>query len=134
MPHRRFPGRVVLGVTLLAACSTSGPVTLQGCRGQVAVAVTEGTVPTFSWTPECLMSEIVVARVSDDSVMWRFGHSTAPSDEVIRPPISYGVTQPGVVSTTAQDLQTGTEYLVLVLSVDIVNGGGYLHGEASFTP
>lgn len=122
------------GVMLFAACTSSGPAVAHGCRTGVAVGVSAGTTPIFTWSPECLMSEVVVTRASDDQSMWRLGHSTAPVDEVIHPPLAYGATQPGVISTTPLDLETGTEYVVFVFSYDLLNGGSQLQGEANFTP
>jgi len=113
-----------------AATEVSDPLLqLPDCTGPVALTVSPGTTPTFSWTPRCRLSFLTVRTADDASGLW----SISPLIEAntIGPDVRYGI-----VPNAATDqfegpvpLVPGTAYRVVVGT-----GGGLVAGEATFTP
>jgi hypothetical protein len=107
-----------------------------GCNRDIGVTVSPGAVPTFSWTPNCGISMLVVTRLPatgrpTEETMWGF---TVPERSPLGPGIRYGEAPLGVnVWTPPQLLQVGATYrlrVMLTLGGDVAVASG----ERTFVP
>ena len=107
--------RLAAGVALigLSGCSDEiGPDELPECSGPVTLEVTSGTTPTFSWTPRCRLSFLVVERDEGGSDVWSI---LTRGENALAPPVIYGDTPAGAETLTPMvPLTSGTAYRVAV--------------------
>jgi len=95
----RFPGvsTAALLLFLLGACGDDqGPPSLPECTGPVSLAISAGTAPTFTWTPDCRASILVVDDPSNGGTQWVL-RSQGELNR-LRSPIAYGATPSGSVT------------------------------------
>src|SRR5687767_6149825 len=84
--------RTLLALLVLvtsAACSadSSGPANTGPCTGDVVVTASGGTTPTFSWTPACRVTGLLVEEgASDTWFLEAIGVGIAPSVTYGSPP------------------------------------------------
>ena len=137
-----FAGLVGVGTWLVVSCDYCGTVPepvppVSACRRPVTVSVSEGTVPVFSWTPDCLSGRLIVYQGGPEQEYW--GTETLGLN-IYRSPIVYGVHPPGSVeSQVPQPLTPGATYTVAVYywpssHPDSLDKGFVLIGKREFTP
>ncbi len=109
--------RYALAVLLTLACGCRGvqePNGLPQCQGPVTVTVDLSAAPTFSWTPSCRASTLIVDPISDVVDYWVL--TTVADTNGLRPPIVYGTTPSGSKTLFGPvSLQAGTSYRARVL-------------------
>jgi hypothetical protein len=115
--HRLAATVGILLVVLNAACADPGP-SLADCSAAVAVTVSAGTQPTFSWTPACQVEALTVALQDRDVIVW--GAVSPNQTNTIGSPVPYGSTPPGAAATAnrIEPLVTGTTYEVTIFRED----------------
>jgi hypothetical protein len=112
-------------------------------HGGATITVTRGTPPTFSWSPQCGVDYLVVARddaTADAPPMWsvssgyQFDRSAEPN--TILPGVTYGVVPNGAVAgSPAQPLMPGTRYIVVLMAADRTpHPGTYTVATRAFVP
>jgi len=122
----------------LVSCGPSEPATpvaLSVCPDSVMVTITAGTTPQISWTPACRLSEIQVADSVNASFVWLVGRHASPADNLIVPPVTYGVPPTGVgVGYGPTPLVAGHTYILGLWKFDSTST--YWHQVAGrfFTP
>ena len=96
----------------LAGCSDAiGPDELPECSGPVTLEVTPGTTPSFSWTPACRLSSLVVEAVGGTQ-LWAI---ITRGENALAPPVSYGDPPAGAETLAPPgQLTSGTAYEVEV--------------------
>jgi hypothetical protein len=97
----------------VAACSDGAPggPQLPECGNKVTLAVTDGTSPEFSWTPECRLLFVLVEAMSGED-QWAV---ITPGANGIAPPVRYGVVPDGAVEASGPAaLDVGTSYRLVV--------------------
>ncbi len=106
---------------LLACSDSTGPEDLAACTvdtGTVEVSVTAGTVPTFSWSPNCAVGMILVEQgasdvwgAATDDTLW----DDPESANLVNPPVAYGSSPSGTTTLEGPlPLTSGTEYEVIL--------------------
>ena len=123
---------VAVGVT--TACTTAPTPT---CTALTAIHVSAGTSPTVTWSPDCAIGSIQVAKQFGGDVMWHaFGARNAqdiPSN-TLRSGIRYGTLPAGATQLgPAQALSVDTSYSVLVEAYDPQGPVTFFAGT-DFTP
>jgi hypothetical protein len=107
--------RLAATVTLigLSGCSDEiGPDELPECSGPVTLEVTSGRTPTFSWTPRCRLSLLVVELDEGGSDVWSI---LTRGENALAPPVTYAHTPAGAETLIpALPLTSGTGYQVAV--------------------
>jgi hypothetical protein len=103
----------VLALVALSSCGDAiGPDELPECSGPVALEVTPGTTPTFSWTPACRLSFLVVEVDGSDTALWSI---ISRGENALAPPVAYGDPPAGVETLVPPaPLTSGTGYNVAV--------------------
>src|ERR1051326_2135370 len=65
-----------------------------GCRDNVTLSISSGTIPTFDWTPRCPVNRVIVDDVNaapgTTATVWTLSSSSG----VFGPPLQYGVAPP----------------------------------------
>jgi hypothetical protein len=130
-PLRRL-GAALVTVAALAGDehAPAGPDDLAPCSGSVAVSVTAGTTPTFTWTPACAASAMMVeARTSE---RW-FVAAAGPAG--IASGVTYGTVPAGAseLGKPAATLVAGQTYTVTVFRA-AADHHAVTAGHATFTP
>jgi hypothetical protein len=107
--------RLAAAITLigLSGCSDAiGPDELPECSGPVTLEVTSGRTPTFSWTPSCRLSLLVVELDDGGGEVWSV---LTRGENALAPPVIYGDTPAGAETLTPMvPLTSGTAYRVAV--------------------
>lgn len=102
----------------VSSCGDEAPTGPGACVGDVSLEVSDGTTPTFSWSPPHPMYELGVYKRSEWNLVWGLDIDANAADTVelgIVPPIQYGVVPPGAREGLAPSaLMTDTVYLVYV--------------------
>jgi len=121
---------------LAAGCGSDSiavPEQPAACDGPLAVTVSGGTTPTFSWSPACGVSDLVVVKstAAGDSLVWGI---SAPEAVRFGGPITYG-NPPSFVTQSphAAPLVPNASYHVdvyMTIGLDVVRGSG----RKSFSP
>ena len=95
---------------LLSGCSE--PLTTSSDCTSVAVTVTAGAQPTFSWRPSCQIEGLTVARAPQGAVVW--STISVNLTNRIAAPVRYGVFPSGAALTANrfEPLAPGTRYQV----------------------
>jgi hypothetical protein len=135
----RFLGRLrtVALLCLLGSslhCSDdSGPEDLAECSGPVALTATAGTVPSFSWTPQCRLAFVLVEAPEGGGDVWFI---FTPGQNALVPPVTYGELPAGAEEIAAPEpLQAGVTYEVIVARwIGPGDDDGENIGSQSFTP
>jgi hypothetical protein len=121
-------------LSLAAALSScdGGTGTSALCDTPVAMSVTSGAVPQFSWDPSCLVEKVYVYEARAPSVggprlIWGIDRASG-----LAPPIRYGQAPAGVqVILPPEPLVSGRSYLVELGMTEIV-GNSSIVGEHGF--
>ena len=135
MPRSGIPP--ILALLSLAAgslrCSDdSGPEEVAECSGPVAVTVTAGAVPSFSWTPRCSLFFLLVEPAESGSDVWSV---ITRSENGLVPPVRYGQVPPGAEELEPDTpLESGTEYDVVARWTGPGDDDGEAIGTGTFTP
>jgi hypothetical protein len=112
---KRRSSRLAAAVALfgLSGCSDEiGPDELPECSGPVTLEVASGTTPTFSWTPRCRLSLLVVQLDEGGSEVWSI---LTRGENALAPPLTYADTPAGAETLTpALPLTSSTTYRVAV--------------------
>jgi hypothetical protein len=129
-----YPRTLCALVSLLPglACSDSiGPSDQPACAGNVTVAVSNGTMPSFSWSPACKLFLVLVEEAQSDQ--WG---TISNGTNAIATPVRYGVVPAGATELTPPtSLTPGTPYVVSVYRwVGPGQQDGTLIGQQAFTP
>ncbi|HEU4955739.1 MAG TPA: hypothetical protein VFT28_14230 [Gemmatimonadales bacterium] len=103
-------GAVAL-IGLLGCGDVIGPDELPECSAPVTLEVMPGETPTFSWTPRCRLSSLLVE--SDDGTdYWSI---LTRGENTLAPPVSYGGLPPGAETLAPPiPLTSSTTYRVAV--------------------
>ena len=125
--------RPVLGLALcaLTRCTDSSGPNLGPCSGPVAVTATASLSPTLSWTPNCLVDQLIVEESLPPSVggvhtVWFISARTL--GEGAAAPLRYGRVPASMQDVVAaQPLAMGHSYRIRVAT------GGAAIGEIAFT-
>ena len=115
----RKSGRVAITIAAsmafvaFSACGDDDPVSPNApaaCTGNVAVTVSGGTTPTFSWTPACSIVALIVEEAANDQ--WNV---IANGDPGFGPNVIYGTKPAGSSQVgVTTPLRAGTNYTVTV--------------------
>lgn len=149
--HRRGPrasrSRRLRGIAfgtasaaLMASCSDSGGPSSVPCADdqQVAVSVSAGPRPTFTWAPACGMTSVQVFPSAGPPAAWVLYGGANAADNPLRSGILYGEPPAGTVEAAPEAaLQAGTEYEATVyrwIGAPGGPGGPFPRGSARFTP
>ena len=97
----------------LSGCADDiGPDELPECSDPVTLAVSAGTTPTFSWTPLCRLSFLVVGPDESGTDVWSI---ITRGENALAPPVTYGDPPAGAETLTPPvPLNSGTAYRVAV--------------------
>jgi hypothetical protein len=100
-------------VVWLSGCADEiGPDELPECSGPVTLTVSPGTIPTFSWTPLCRLSLLVVGPDESGTDVWSI---ITRGENALAPPVTYGDPPAGAETLTPPlPLNSGTAYRVVV--------------------
>lgn len=125
----------LLSALVVVACSgtseVAGPSELPECSGPVAVNVSAGTTPTFSWMPACKLYYLDVSAANGSRQMWSLGTNFR---NTIAPAVAYGMVPVGATQNQAPvPLVAGTAYRVFV-AFALSASGDQFAGEKVFTP
>lgn len=115
-----------------AACADRA-VSLAACS-DVAVQVSAGIQPTFSWDPTCRIQALTVYRPGSSAIIWTtFSH---PQANAIVSPVQYGIFPDGAAQTAniLLPLAAGTTYQVTLYQVDEPGGSLVPIGMTTFIP
>lgn len=140
--HLRRASFLLASSACLASCSTSvtSPSQLPDCTGPVTLTVTEGTTPTFDWTPACrghflnvLMADPLPPGAISGNPAW-YVQARAEVGNTFGPAIRYGVVPPDAQSPkAAEPLVKGQRYMV-VLWRSVSPSEAVVAGQVGFTP
>ena len=126
---------VAFALWLLAGCGgetgTNAPPPPSECTQMVTVSVSQGTAPTFSWTPDCTIGRLIVEQADQET----WGTETFGANSY-RSPIHYGVHPPGSVEQQPPiALIAGNTYRVSLFRwIDAATESLQVLGVANFTP
>jgi hypothetical protein len=101
----------------------------------VAVSVSEGIQPSFSWEPACPVQSLVVRRPGPGPVIW--ATIASGQSNSIAPSVTYGVFPPGAALTAniLLPLEAGRTYEVVLSRLDeSAVGPPQQIGSATFVP
>jgi hypothetical protein len=99
-------------VSLLGCSDEVGPDELPECAGPVSIEVIPGTTPTFSWTPRCRLSFLVVELDESGGEFWSI---LTRGENALAPPVIYGEPPGGAETLTPPiPLTSGAAYRVAV--------------------
>lgn len=126
---------LTFAVLLSALCGCENPQEVEGCLGDVELSVLSGNSPSFTWAPECGISNLAVLDGAGQ-VMW--GIHGPVGENAIVPPVRFGVSPDGATqSAPPQELRVGEGYVVRVFRLHRTSGGELQlirNGEAHFRP
>ena len=132
--------KLVYPAVVATASACGGPESLlpaDACRLQVALAVSPGSSPTFSWEPDCASGRLEVVHVRSGDLMWGVAGVQASAAEpptAIYSGVTYGQVPPGAYALTSLALlSAGQQYRATVFSVD-QRGAASSVGSTAFTP
>jgi hypothetical protein len=94
---------LLLGTLSLAVVScgdSTGPAN-GGCDGTVDVTITSGTSPTFSWNPACTVGLLWIQDLTETDPTKQLVWSIQAEQNLIKPPVQYGVTPANALQTQA---------------------------------
>jgi hypothetical protein len=133
----RLPSVYAAGLvlSLLGACGDDqGPPSLAECTGPVSLVTSAGTAPTFTWTPNCRASILVVDDPSNGGTQWVL--RSQGEQNRLQSPIVYGGTPSGSVTEfQPTELLAAKQYRGRVSrATGNVNQPYELIGETLFTP
>ena len=104
--------RAVSLVCVSGCADDIGPDELPECSGPVTLEVTSGTTPTFSWTPRCRLSFLVVEPDESGTDLWAI---LTRGENALAPPVAYGDPLSGAETLVPPvPLTAGTAYRVAV--------------------
>lgn len=118
---------------LLGAACADRAVSLSACS-DLAVQVSAGTQPTFSWDPACQIQALTVHPPGSGAIIWTtFSH---PQINAIVSPVQYGIFPDGAAQTAniLLPLAAGTTYQVTLYRVDEPGGPLVPIGVTTFVP
>jgi hypothetical protein len=107
-------------VLCVSSCGDEVPTEPEpgACLGDVSLEVSDGTTPTFSWSPPHPVYEVGVYKMSGSDFVWGLNIDGSAADAVelgIVPPIEYGVVPAGAYAPVSPSaLMAGTLYRVYV--------------------
>lgn len=110
---------VGLGFCAYLLCSgCSEPLTTSADCTSVAVTVSAGAEPTFSWRPSCQIEGVTVARAPEGAVVW--STISVNLTNTIAAPVRYGVFPSGAALTANrfEPLAPGTRYQVTLFRAE----------------
>jgi len=125
---------IAFGLTALVNCAGSSPPSSALCSTPVEVSVAGSSFPQITWTPVCLVQQVLVLESIPPSLggprpRWAVARATGG----IAPPLRYGQVPPGAqVTLAAEPLISGHHYVVQVSMTEIV-GNSTIVGEGGFT-
>lgn len=125
---------------LLVACSDSPLRVLpEECPdNQVAVVVSPGSVPTFTWSPACGIASLDVFPRAGGPSLWVLYSGPRAAENPFRSGIRYGRPPLGALQVTGPEpLAAGTEYAIIVYRLLGESGGPsslLAAGSAAFRP
>ena len=118
----------LIGMTSCLDGSAPGP----DCPDEVGVTVGTGVVPVISWTPACLVQQILVEPLNGSGFAW-----IVSASDWITSPVTYGAIPRGAMGPEPSPLVAGARYRVSLLALGDVPGLGTrarIVGTAEFTP
>lgn len=123
-----------LGTSVLLCSACADQATSVSTCSTVSISVTSGTNPTFNWSADCQIEELLVYLPGPGAVVWATFSSNLTNS--ISPPVTYGVFPPGAALTAnlQQPLVAGTRYQVTLLRTDAAGGQPTPIGVTSFVP
>jgi hypothetical protein len=125
----RIPGRCLLLVALLTACSDDALEPARECFGPLALTVVPGTPPQFTWTASCAVARLAVFEtptIDGSQLAWDV-RSDPPR---IVSPVRYGQRPGGATEAQAPAvLRPGATY-----QVRVYNAAQVTIASASFVP
>jgi hypothetical protein len=126
--HRVYSALACCAV-LLACSDGTAPADLDGCSGPVHVSVVHVSMPVFTWSGDCGISNLVVTTVAaapaDELPVWGF---TVPERAPLASGVAYGrPPRRGTSWHSPENLVHGRSYRVSVMYTvggDVQTGGG----------
>jgi len=124
MSRHYFSAALGFGLLLAlnSACADQALSSIPPCS-QVAVRVTAGLQPTFSWNPACRIEGLSVHLPGPGPIIWRT--VSYRLSNTIATPVGYGVFPDGAAQTAniLLPLVAGTTYQVTLFRMDDGPGG-----------
>jgi hypothetical protein len=129
----------LLAFSLGCSEGTAPPVAppVEACADDqsVALQVSAGTRPTFTWTPACGMASIMVIPVAGPPAAWVVYGGAAAASNPFRSGTRYGQSPPGTFEARRPTvLQVGTDYQVAIYRWVGEPGQPNQFGSATFRP
>jgi hypothetical protein len=131
-----LPALAVLTIlTVLGACSDSTDPT-DDCPTDVAITVSAGTKPQFSWSPSCRAYQVGVNASTGPVWAMGFNFSNPAKANAIVSPVSFGdslAIGDSLVAHPVDELTPGQTYTFYVFGLTKV-GQSVKMGQQTFTP
>jgi hypothetical protein len=121
-------------VLLVVGCGSSDPT--DDCPTSVEVSVTEGTTPSFSWSPACRAYQVSVNDVSGPVWAMGFAFGNPAKANAILPPVAFGdslAVGDSLAPPPPLALTAGHTYTFYLFGLNAV-GQSVKMGQQSFTP
>jgi hypothetical protein len=127
---------VLLSMLVLSGVVSCGDDStgLEDCGDSVAITVSAGLAPEFSWSPVCAISGITV---EDAAARATWIIENPDNQNTIGPPVVYGHSPPGTIRLAGVDpLFTGFPFTVVLFRTDRSTGQVLVEavGQSTFTP
>jgi hypothetical protein len=122
-------------LTVLSACSDSNDPT-SDCPTDVAITVSTGTTPQFSWSPACRAYQVGVNASTGPVWAIGFNFSNPAKANAISTPVSFGdslAVGDSLVAHPVDELTPGQTYTFYVFGLTKV-GQSVKLGQQTFTP
>jgi hypothetical protein len=122
-------------LTVLSACSDSNDPT-SDCPTDVAITVSTGTTPQFSWSPACRAYQVGVNASTGPVWAIGFNFSNPAKANAISTPVTFGdslAVGDSLVAHPVDELTPGQTYTFYVFGLTKV-GQSVKLGQQTFTP
>jgi hypothetical protein len=105
-----------ISIIIFLSCSkdnsSTNPEEIPDCSGEVEISVNTGTIPIFSWTPECKIFFLLVEPAESGTDLWSI---ITEGSNSISPGVKYGEVPEGAHERFGPvELVTGNEYKVVL--------------------
>ncbi|HET7602109.1 MAG TPA: hypothetical protein VFK36_03770 [Gemmatimonadales bacterium] len=128
-------------VLVVASCGDSTSQNGGGCDSPISsVSVSSGTTPTFNWSPGCSVAQVTVTDLTETDQDRTLKWSVTSDQNIIKPPVTYGVVPSNALQTHAPDPLVGSinqipghTYLLTLAAVQ-EDGTYFVVVNQNFTP
>jgi hypothetical protein len=125
----------------VVSCGDSTSQNGGGCDSPISsVNIGPGTTPTFDWSPACTVAQVTVTDLTETDANQTLKWSVTADQNIIRPPVTYGVAPANTLQTHAPDPLVGSinqvpgHTYLLTLSAIQSDGTYFVVVNQNFTP